>query len=102
MYLYLKPIFMLTFLLYTLHAGEVFVNKNTLSLAKASVLANIKDFDDQISGEWSNSQSIDLFAKIPATYTLSTRSDGYTGGAHGYGAVGFTNYAIDTQKLIGL
>lgn len=98
MYLYLKPIFMLTFLLYTLHAGEVFVNKNTLSLAKASVLANIKDFDDQISGEWSNSQSIDLFAK----YTLSTRSNGYTGGAHGYGAVGFTNYAIDTQKLIGL
>ena len=150
---------MFTFLLYTLHAEEVFIDKNTVSLAyisktytycadtnayqtfcenkaltyidydheklptflhglkqnllpqitayqdrdiKASVLANIKDFDGQISGEWSDSQAIDLFAKTPSTYTLSTRSNGYTGGAHGYDAVAFTNYAIDTQKPIGL
>lgn len=159
MSLYLKPIFLFTFLIYTLQAEEVFVNKNMVSLGhihrsytycvdtqeyqtfcenkaltyidydhdnvphflhglkqnllpyittynkrdtKGSVLANMKDSHGQLSGNWYENQTIDLFAKTPVSYTLSTRSSGYTGGAHGYHAVSFTNYAIDTQKPIHL
>ena len=69
---------------------------------KASTLADIKDLGGDISGSWDNQTDIDLYAKTPTTYTLSTMSSGYTGGAHGYHAVEFANYDSRTQKKLKL
>ena len=73
--------------------------KNTI---KTPVLENIQEFGAEFSGEWYNNHSITLFAKTPTTYTLSTISNGYTGGAHGYYTVHFDTYSIATQKPIKL
>jgi len=69
---------------------------------KKSTLADVKDFGADINGDWYNETDIDLFSKTPTTYTLSDTSSGYTGGAHGYHAVGFTNYDIQTQNKLTL
>lgn len=69
---------------------------------KNSTLADVKDFGADINGDWYNETDINLFSKTPTTYTLSKTSSGYSGGAHGYHAVGFTNYDIKTQKKLTL
>ena len=69
---------------------------------KRSVLSNIKDFEGDVSGEWYNALSVDLFSKTSATYTLSETSSGYTGGAHGYYGITFSNYDTRTQKKLTL
>lgn len=69
---------------------------------KQSTLADLKDFGDNISGDWYTEEYIDLFSKTPATYTLSSMSTGYSGGAHGYHAVEFNNYSIKTQQKVKL
>lgn len=69
---------------------------------KASTLADIKDFNADISGEWEERSVIELFAQTPTTYTLSSSSGGYSGGAHGYYNVAYKNYSIATQKVLNL
>jgi hypothetical protein len=69
---------------------------------KSSTLADLNDYSGDISGEWSDKKSITLFAKTPSTYTLSIISSGYSGGAHGYYAMEFENFSIETQKEIKL
>ena len=73
--------------------------KNNL---KKEVFDTIKELSGDVSGEWYGETRIELFAKTPATYTLSVGSNGYTGGAHGYDTVGYTNVAIATQKKLTL
>jgi len=67
---------------------------------KQSTLTDIKDFNADISGSWYNNTKITLFAKTENTYTLSTNSEGYSGGAHGYHAISFENYSIATQEKL--
>ncbi len=69
---------------------------------KKSTLSDVKEFNGDISGEWYNEASIDLFSKTPLTYTLSTTVNGYTGGAHGYYGLSFTNYSLKTHQSISL
>ena len=69
---------------------------------KASTLRDIKDFNADVTGEWYNETLITLMSKTPSTYTLSSRSNGYTGGAHGYDVEHLTNYDIATQKKLTL
>lgn len=69
---------------------------------KHAVLSDLKDLGEDISGEWYNNSTIDLFSKTDSTYTLSTISSGYSGGAHGYYAVHFDNYRMASQKVLTL
>ena len=69
---------------------------------KNDVLSTIKEFNGDITGEWYDDTRITLFAKTPATYTLSFESSGYSGGAHGYYTVTYTNIDIKTQKRLTL
>lgn len=81
------------------HLGPVLKNYEGENL-KASTLSDIKDFDADILGSWSNDTTITLYAKTKNTYTLSSSSSGYTGGAHGYHAINFDNYDIGTQEKL--
>ena len=69
---------------------------------KKEVFDTIKELDGDVRGEWYGETRIDLFAKTPTTYTLAIESNGYTGGAHGYDTVGYTNVSIATQKKLTL
>ncbi|MEA2048486.1 MAG: RsiV family protein [Campylobacterota bacterium] len=69
---------------------------------KKNTLSNINDMHAEVSGKWSYESAIDLFAKTPTTYTLSTTSSGYEGGAHGYYYEGYDNYAIQTHTKLTL
>ena len=69
---------------------------------KKEVLETVVESGGGIAGEWYSETRIALFAKTPATYTLAIESNGYTGGAHGYDTVGYTNVAIATQKKLTL
>ena len=73
--------------------------KNDLKTNTRSIL---KDMDGELSGDWDNESSIDLFAKTPTTYTLSTISSGYEGGAHGYYNEHYDNYDIKTNAKLTL
>ena len=69
---------------------------------KKSTLSDLKEFSGDISGEWEDESSIELFAKTATTYTLSTSSSGYSGGAHGYHGMQFDNYNIQTGAKLTL
>jgi hypothetical protein len=69
---------------------------------KISTLRDIKDLNGEVMGEWYDQTIITLIAKTPTTYTLSFRSNGYSGGAHGYDTEQLNNYAIATQKRLTL
>ena len=69
---------------------------------KHAVLSDLKDLGDDMPGEWYNNSTIDLFSKTDSTYTLSTISNGYSGGAHGYYGIHFDNYSIASQKRLTL
>ncbi len=69
---------------------------------KKSTLSDLKEFSGDISGEWEDENSMELFAKTPSTYTLSTASSGYSGGAHGYHGMHFNNYDIQTGTKLTL
>jgi len=81
---------------------EPIVNAYRHNDLKSSILSDIKDFNADISGDWYDNSHIELFAKTPNTYTLSTTTNGYSGGAHGYYAVHFENYSVETQKALKL
>ena len=81
---------------------EPLVNKYKKNDLKMSTLDILKDMDGEISGEWNNNSSIDLFAKTPNTYTLSTISSGYEGGAHGYYNESYDNFDIKTNTELTL
>jgi hypothetical protein len=53
-------------------------------------------------GTWENSSKIDLFAITEHTFTLRESSSGYTGGAHGYHGVYYSNYAVGSDKVLTL
>lgn len=69
---------------------------------KKSTLSEMKDMNGNISGEWSKESTIDLFAKTSETYTLSTTSNGYEGGAHGYYDQRYDNYNTATHAKLTL
>lgn len=69
---------------------------------KKEVLGMLKEFHGDLSGEWYDKNIFGLFAKSPSTYTLSLTSSGYSGGAHGYYGISYTNIAIASQKKISL
>lgn len=69
---------------------------------KKEVWNTTRKSDGEISGEWYDKTRIGLFAKTPATYTLSFESNGFSGGAHGYDTVSYTNIDISTQKSLPL
>lgn len=64
---------------------------------KKTTLENVTAMHGDISGDWNNESTIDLFAKTPTTYTLSTTSSGYEGGAHGYYVQRYDNYNTTTH-----
>ena len=69
---------------------------------KKEVLGMLKELSGDVSGEWYDKSTFRLFAKTSSTYTLSLTSNGYSGGAHGYYNIGYTNIDIATQKKITL
>jgi len=69
---------------------------------KSTTLSDIKEFNGGVSGNWYYESNIDLFSKTPKTYTLSTTSEGYTGGAHGYHTLRLDNYDSQTHKKLAL
>ena len=78
------------------------VDKYKADDLKMSTLDILKDMDGEINGDWNNDSSIDLFAKTPSTYTLSTISSGYEGGAHGYYNESYDNFDIKTNAKLRL
>jgi len=78
------------------------VQKYEADNLKANTLKDIEAFHSEISGNWSYENSIDFFAKTSTTYTLSTLSSGYEGGAHGYYYEGYDTYTIQTNKKLTL
>ncbi len=69
---------------------------------KKEVSDTLSDFGNDISGHWYDETRIGLFAKTQSTYTLSFESNGYSGGAHGYYTVTYTNVDIRTKKSLSL
>ena len=69
---------------------------------KTNTLGDINAMHAEVSGKWSYESAIDLFAKTLTTYTLSTTSSGYEGGAHGYYYQGYDTYTIQTNKKLTL
>lgn len=78
------------------------LQKYTNNHVKASTLRDIKEFGDEISGEWYNEATINLFSTTPNTYTLANNYNGYTGGAHGYHGISYHNIDKRTQESIKL
>ncbi len=69
---------------------------------KKEVLSILKELNGDLSGGWYDKMVFRLFAKTPTTYTLSFESNGYSGGAHGYHRIAYTNIGIKTQKRVTL
>lgn len=76
--------------------------ENDIKKSTLAVIKEIQEFNTEISGEWYNESTIDLFAITSETYTLSTSSEGYQGGAHGYYSLGFDNYQTQTNTKLAL
>jgi hypothetical protein len=75
-------------------------SKENLPKSVWQTIAENRDYPPH--GTWENSSSIDLFAITPGSFTLRDISSGYTGGAHGYYSVRYSNYAPGSDKLLTL
>lgn len=82
--------------------GTVYKSAEQLAKAFISGYDEYAKTDPEYLNSWSAIVSVEVTQNTPSIISLSSDSYAYTGGAHGMGAILYSNYDVTAQKLLKL